>query len=241
MEVLGDLVADDESIGVDSPLCLEIPGEPPTRYTVDRFARTAHKTGNFLARHGLGPDRPLGLVDDSAAVPVLGFYAAGLLGAPVVVDPPKLEEVACVLGPMAWFETVDVPASTEGVGYGGQGEDPRITRFEETVPRENAGFPPTSIDPSTPLIRTVDQSFSHEAVLETARRVRSEHVLEPGDRVSVWAPLADPGTIVAGLVAPVLADATIVLTAERTEGDVVVTHETIDGRHIDPQQYHPDS
>lgn len=241
MDVLGDLVAYDRSVRTEHPMCLEIPGDPPTRYTFDRFARMARKTGNFLARHGLGPERPLGLVDDTASVPVLGLYAAGLLGAPVVVEPPNLEDVACVLGPMASFETVDVPAGTEAVGYGGEDWDPRLTAFEETVPRENPGFPPTSIDPSAALIRSGGRTFSHEAVLETANRVRSEHALDPGDRVSVWAPLADPGTIVAGLVAPVLADATIILTGERTEGDVIVTHETIDGHHIDPHQYRPDA
>lgn len=236
--VLGDLLAGGESGLSERPLRLEISGDPPTRYTPERFDRMAHKTGNYVARYGLGPDRPLGLVDDLAGPPVLGLYAAALLGAPVVIGPPSLEDVAVLVGPTATLDRIDVPPSTAVLGYGNPGGDARITSFEEVVPGENPGFPPTSVEPSAPLVQSEGQTYSHEAIIESARRVRSEYSLAVGDRVTVRASLSEVGTIVAGFVAPVVADATIVLAEDRTHDDILVERtDSDDDRHIDPEQH----
>lgn len=242
MEVLGDVLLARESGTTEHSSRLEIPGDSSTRYTSERFSRMAKKTANYLARYGLGPDRPLGLVDDTAPAPVLGLYAAGLLGAPVGFGVSAIENVACLIGPMALLERLDIPPRIEVVGYGIPGDDPRIPSFEETVTRENPGFLRTPIDRSTPLIQTDDQPYNHRAVLDSAKRVVSEHSLDAGNRVTVRAPMSEPGTIVTGLVAPVIADATIVLSKSRNHGDVLLEDEkSVDARQIDPREYRPRS
>ncbi|WP_132057511.1 hypothetical protein [Halorussus amylolyticus] len=46
--------------------------------------------------------------------------------------------------------------------------------------------------------------------------------LEPGDEVAVRASLADPGTVVAGVLAPLLAGAAMLLPDEGATGDFAV-------------------
>jgi hypothetical protein len=94
-----------------------------------------------------------------------------------------------------------------------------VAHFERDVWSENPAFPETPIDPETVAlvaggdVAEEERRLSHVNLLTTAREVADDWGLEPGYVVAIRAPLAEPGAVVAGVVAPLLEGATILLPA----------------------------
>ncbi|MFC7045078.1 hypothetical protein ACFQH6_06285 [Halobacteriaceae archaeon GCM10025711] len=78
------------------------------------------------------------------------------------------------------------------------------------------------VDPESAVLTTTDGAFSHRAVLAAAERVVDETDLGDGDEMAVRASLARPETVVAGVVAPLLAGATVLLPGDEAVGSVAV-------------------
>ncbi|WP_135825409.1 long-chain fatty acid--CoA ligase [Halorussus ruber] len=219
MDALGDLVARSRR---SEESALLAPGENRT-YDYHRFCTTAWKTGNFWRRRGVHDEATVAVADDPEPEVVFSFFGAALLGARTrfgLPDPAAEDlDARIAVAPADEIGDYEVPPGTQRVGYGGPPDDPAVAHFERDVWSENPSFPETPIDPGTVALVAGEAEFSHADLLSAAREVADDWGLEPGDEVAVRAPLADPGTVVAGIVAPLLAGAAILLPDEDSVGD----------------------
>jgi hypothetical protein len=69
---------------------------------------------------------------------------------------------------------------------------------------------------------TATREFSHADLLTAARGVADRWDLAPGDEVAVRAPLAQPGSVVAGVLAPLLAGEAVLFPDGDATGDFAV-------------------
>ena len=189
-------------------------------YDYRRFCTTAWKTGNLLRNEGVRSGMAVAVADDPAPEAVLGFYGAALLGAAVGFGPDALRDrTKALVVPTPDLGDYDAGPRTRRVAYGAEPADPSVAYFERDVWSENPTEPPDRVAPEDPLLRTPDREWTHAEVLDAARAVADEWDLEPGEAVAVRAPFAHPGTVAAGLVAPVLAGAVVLLPDGDEEDD----------------------
>jgi hypothetical protein len=192
-------------------------------YDYRRFCTTAWKTGNLLRNEGVRSGMTVAVADDPAPEAVLSFYGAALLGAVVGFGPDALDErTKALVVPAATLDDYDAGPRTRRIGYGSEPADPSVAYFERDVWSENPTEPPDRVDPGDALLRTPDGTRSHDEVLDAARWVADEWDLGPGESVAVRSSFSHPGTVAAGLVAPVLAGAVVLLAGEDDEGDYAV-------------------
>ena len=221
MDVLGDLVVRDRRSG-DPALRAADTGRT---YDYRRFCTTTWKAGNYLRLLGVRTDARVAVADDPTPEAVLSAYGGALLGGVVRFGPPKTGLDARVLvTPTAEMDDYEVGPSTKRVVYGEEPEDPDVGYFERDVWSENPTAPPDRVDPEGGLL-DADRTYTHAEVLSAARDVVERFDVGPGDEVAVRASFTDAGTVAAGLVAPILAGAAILLPGdEETEavGDVAV-------------------
>ena len=233
MDALGDLVARERRS--DDPALLA-PRQNRT-YDYHRFCTTAWKTGNFWRRRGVHEDATVAVADDPAPEAIFAFLGAALLGAKTSFGPSEVPDARVVVAPNDDIADYEVAPGGQRVAYGGPPDDPAVARFERDVWSENPAFPETPIDPEmlALVIRSGDQrdraevnadrEFSHADLLSAAREVADDWGLEPGDEVVVRAPLGKPGTVVAGVVAPLLASAAVLLPDEDAIGDYAISED----------------
>jgi hypothetical protein len=219
-EVLGDLVARDrrsERVALAAPAL-------GREYDYRRFCTTAWKVGNFLTHLGVRGGRPVALAADAAPEPVLSFYGAALLGAPVAFVDGECGDVRALIAPTSGLGAYEARPGRKRVAYGGAPSDPDVAYFERDVWSENPTEPPDPVTPDAALLRSVEEggAYDHRTVLERAARVVESASLGPDDRVAIRSPPTQPGTVVAGLVAPLLAGGSILLPDDESVGDVAV-------------------
>jgi hypothetical protein len=186
-------------------------------YSYFDLCNTACKAGNVLSHMGVRErDR---LVVDSTPLPepVLTFLGAGLLGAVTefasAIDPEC--DARAVVVPVAREAEFDLPGGSKLCVFDGPPDRPGTTHWEQEVWSENPAFPPTFHDPSDPVLRDPDAAvvYSHADLLDAARDAADALALDADSRVAVRAPLSDPRTVAAGVVAPLLVGAAIELPA----------------------------
>ncbi|NUC71872.1 hypothetical protein HTZ84_06020 [Haloterrigena sp. SYSU A558-1] len=205
---------------------------------------TAWKAGNFLRHAGVREGVTVGVVGE-APLPLLAFFGTTLLEGTTRFDPPAdladAEDFRALVAPVRDLESdvYDLPPGAQRVGYGAKPDEPDVHHFDAGVWSENPAFPPLDIDPETALLTDGDRTVSHADVLEAAREVVDDYGLEAGDRVVVRAPLSDPRTVAAGVLAPLLADGAIVLTGDTDEtaverGAYAVSDSSDDGAVPEP-------
>jgi non-ribosomal peptide synthetase component F len=240
IEVVGDLVASERVQPNTENVALRSDRPSGGRYTYAEFARTARKTGNYLAHHHVEAGRPVGVAGDPRSPALLTLFGAALLGGAVQFEPPTRTAVACLVVPHDRLDEWRVDPGTARVAYGNRPEDPDVRQFGRVVSSENAGFPPTSVAPETAILPTGEGSISHSSLLETARACRETARIESGTAVVLRTSLEDPGAIAGGIIAPLLAGATVVLPGESTAGDIAVTGgDAPEGETIDPSAHRP--
>lgn len=248
MDVLGDLVAADRRA---ETLCYERAGDRSRSYSYRKFCTSAWKAGNLLRHYGVREGMTVGVVDgpkdpqspdDREGTPVpeslLTLFGATLLGATVRFDPPIEPDVRVLVGPAAWMDEYSLQPGSKALAFGGPPDDPTVAHFERELWSENPTRFPADVDPEAVALRTETDAFTHESLLDAARSVVAEHDIAGGDAVSIDAPLSDPGTVVAGVLAPVLAGGTITVGGEaslvvsgRASGEGVLDPETVRPAH----------
>lgn len=232
METLADLAV--RSADHPEGVALRSAGDPARTYDFRRLATDARKTGNFLAHRGVREGSVLGVTDDPVPETVLSVLGAGLLGAIVRFDPPREADARAVVAPADRVGEYDLPPGGQRIGYGAAPQDPEIAHFEEEMWSENPAFPTPGVDPGDPVLATGDRRFSHQELLNAARSVAAN--IGEGDAVAVRSSLADPGTVAAGLVAPLTSGATVLLSDAGTVGSVAVAEtDAPEKRTIDPR------
>ncbi|NHN57906.1 MULTISPECIES: hypothetical protein [Halorussus] len=228
MDALGDLVT--RGRRSEDP-ALVAPREN-RRYDYRRFCNTAWKTGNFWRRRGVHADATVAVADDLEPEAIFAFLGAALLGARTRYglsepgdDGGSDVDARIVVAPHDEVGAYAVAPGSQRVAYGGPPDDPGIAHFERDVWSENPAFPETPVDPETVGLVTERDELSHADLLSAAREVADDWGLDSGHRVAVRAPLADPGTVIAGVVTPLLAGAAILLPDADAIGDFAVVAE----------------
>ena len=221
MEVLGDVVARERRSGAPA---LRVPAVG-RRYDYRRFCTTTWKVGNFLRYLGVRRGVGVAIADDPLPEPVSTFYGAGLLGGVARFGPPEAIEVdvRALVVPVEALGRYECRPGTKRVAYGGRPGDPTVAHFERDVWSENPTEPPDRVSLDDPLLRTAGGTYTHAQVLATATSVVDTWGLGPGSVVAVAGRFTDPGVVAAGLVAPLVAGAEIVLAdrAAAVDGDPV--------------------
>lgn len=207
---------------------------PPSEYTRRQFLTNVWKTGNFLRSLGVHEDSLVAIVDEPTPESLLSFFGASLLGARVRFAPPTAIDARVIVGPTEQLEQFELPPGGQYVGYGAEPEDPSWAYFERDVWSENPSFPDVEHDPSAPLIETEQAQYDTESIREAAQLVSSEY--EEDDRVVLRTPLSAPEAVVAGVIAPIAAGATIILPGDGETGTVAVTSGNApEARTVDPK------
>lgn len=243
MNLLGDLVAPERR---SEELAYELPGERAQSYSYSAFCTDAWKAGNLMRHYGVregatvgivdGPKQPSG-PDDREGTPALpalvGFFGAALLGATVRFDPPTEPDVRALVGPTAWLDDYDLPPGSKALGFGANPEDPTVAQFERELWSENPIPFPSEFDSETTILQTESETFDHASLLSTADAVVAEWDLTGEDSVAVDASLAAPGTVVAGVLAPLMAGGAITVSEDAEGPDpALVVSETASGENV---------
>lgn len=206
---------------------------PPRTYDHHKFLTTVWKTGNFLRSLGVHADSRVAILDDASPDAILSFFGATLLDASVRFDPPADVDARVLVGPTDALHDYDLPAGGQYLGYGTAPSDPSWSYFGRDVWSENPTFPDVEHDSKAVLLKTATDQWSTSTLVDTARAVAEQY--DQSDTVVLRASFSNPGTIVAGILAPVAAGATILLPTDAQTGTVAVsTRDAPEQRVIDP-------
>lgn len=222
MEVLGDVVSRARR---DELSAVPAFRHAPTDRRIDyrRFCTTAWKVGNFLRNEGVRSGMDVVVAADPAPESILSFYGAGLLGATVDFDPDGVHErTKALVAPADRLVDYGAGPRTRQIAYGGEHPDPAVAYFERDVWSENPTEPPDSVASDEPILRADGRTYSHGAVLGAAREVVDACGIDAGTAVVVRGPLTHPGTVAAGVVAPLVAGGVVVVPDDETVGEVAV-------------------
>lgn len=247
MQTIEDLVADARER--DGTL-FESSGRA-TGYSYGEVATNVWKAGNLLRHYGVRPGERVAVVvgpkapDEAdepgwlgdAPAPVLAALGAAVDGAVVDLDPPGAVDATVLVSPDAWLDRYVPGPGTKPIAYGGPPEDPVVAHFEREAWSENPLAPPGAVGPEDPLL-AADRSYSHGELLAASRRVVADADLTADDRVAIRSPIGHPGTVVAGLFAPMRVGATILL-GDDVEGTLAVGGDGPEERVVGPDEAAP--
>lgn len=219
MDVLGDLV--DPERGSDT-LWFDRPGPRSRSWSGTQFCIDAWKAGNLFRHYGVhggstiavlnGPDEPSASEEstgETSPQTLLAIFGAWVLGAAVDIDPSTQADARLLVGPTAWLDDYELPPGSKAMGYGEKPTDPTVIHFEGERWSENPIKFPATVETDDVAIQTGSQTITHEQVLDAARSVVDTYGIEPDEKVELAGPISEPGTIAAGVVAPLLAGAAI--------------------------------
>lgn len=219
--VLGDLLARDRRTDAPALRAAAI----GRQYDYRRLCTTAWKVGNLLRHFGVRAGSPVAVAGDERPEPILALLGAALLGGTVRVG-SATPDARVLVAPTADLDRHTLSPGSQRIGYGDRPDDPGDTYFEQDVWRENPTEPPADVDPDAPAIRAGETTYTHEELLRSARSVVDRWELTADSAVAVRAPLRRPETIVAGVVAPLVARATVLLPDGESAGEYAVVTET---------------
>lgn len=221
METIGELVARDRRSR--EPALRARTGVNP-RYDYYQLCTTAHKTGNFLSHRGVHAGETVAIVESASGAPILSLFGAALLGARVRFDPPREIDARVLVAPAESIEEYDLPPSATRVAYDGESDDPAVEAFGESVWSENPFCPtPPEVGTGTAFLTTDEDEYAHGELLAAAERVVEVVGIDAGDGVAIRASFSNPGTVVAGVLAPLSVGATVVLPGAEAETRVAVS------------------
>ncbi|CCC40766.1 acyl-CoA synthetase family protein [Haloquadratum walsbyi] len=202
-------------------------------YTYRDFITTSYKSGNVIRYLGGRSGDEMLLVPDPLPEPVLAFYGAAQLGIATRFDKTvqlnhSTEELPrVVLAPSTQEEAYELPPGHNLAVYGDSPTETETTHWETEVWSENPAIHPTSVAPSDIALNADKQTYTHEELITAAVRVVDRVNITPGADVVVRESLMNPHVVVAGLIAPLLAGATIVFPDETTTGEIGVSTDTV--------------
>ncbi|WP_273835274.1 hypothetical protein [Halococcus sp. PRR34] len=231
MDTLRGLLARDRRS--DHP-ALRAPNGSDHSYDYHRLLTNTWKTGNFLSHLGVRRGRTVGIAGRQPAA-VLTVLGTASLGGIVRFDPPTSIDARAVVAPAERIDDFELPPGGTRVAYDDPPDDPGTAHFERDVWSENPTLAPAEVAADDPVLAADGSSVSHAELLDTAERVVERTGLTAGDDVVVRASLTIPGTVAAGIVAPLLTGATVVFPAAGTVGDVAIATESApEGTIVDP-------
>ncbi|WP_459195118.1 acyl-CoA synthetase family protein [Halosimplex sp. J119] len=219
MDVIGDLVArerrtDDLAVRTDSRA---------GSYSYEKFCTNAWKSGNLLRHYGVrgGASVAIDPGESLTVPPLVALFGSALLGATVRFDPRAAADAKALLVPGGAADSYDPEPGTKTLGYGDVPNDPEVAHFEAEMWSENPTNPPDVVEPNDTALATADERFTHRELLDRSEQIVEDLGLDETDEVAIRAPLSEPGTVVAGILAPIWAGATVLLDRDQA-GSVAV-------------------
>ncbi|WP_416839772.1 acetyl-CoA synthetase [Haloferax sp. DFSO52] len=203
MDVIGDLMARDRR---SDSLALQVDG-PGRTYTYYDFITTSYKAGNVLRYLGVRKGARVAVEPVALPEPILTFVGAAQLGAQTVFDPTA--DARAVLVDVARESEFDLPPGRKLAVYNGPPDSPSTTHWEKEVWSENPAVHPEIVEPGDVALVADGHEYTHGDLLTAAQQVVSEYGLDADDTVVIRSSLSHPGTVVAGILAPLLAGGTI--------------------------------
>jgi hypothetical protein len=244
MDTFGDLV----TAGRDREGTVIETLERTTPYSYQELATNTWKAGNLLGQYGAHPGsevtvviapveagdespdiESVGILDSPA--PLLAVLGGPLLGATVTLKPASPIESSVLVRPVGMSEAFEVSPGTSVLGYGDKPDQPQVAHFEAETWSETPVEPPEPVAPADPALRFGDTDYSHADLLAAAERVVADENITSESIVGLAAPVTDPEAVITGVLAPMVAGATIVVGDDyaqiRDRPDV--THLVADG------------
>jgi hypothetical protein len=240
---LGDLVGRDRRSDRNA---VTVPASGRTISYRD-FCTTAWKTGHALRHLGVHAGSRVALAPDPCPQILATLFGGALLGARLTFDPTA--DARVVMGHVDGEAEMD-DGERKLLVYGGAPASATTTHWEGVVWSENPSMPPGDRSSTERVLDGAGRTFTHEDLLERARRVCTVHGFEDAGRhadgggddpatvaVALRAPLDDPRAVIAGVVAPLLAGGTVVLPGEATgaTADVAVVGADVDADAPEPR------
>jgi len=241
MQVLSELVAagrERDGVFFSTP-------ERSAPYSYRDFCTNVWKGGNLMRHYGVregmavavvvGPKNPEpadepGYLRDCPDG-LLAILAATLDGAVADIAPGTEVDATALVAPAAWLDRYELAPGTKALAYGGPSDDPTVAGFERELWSENPLQPPGERAPSDPALRDDDGTYSHGELLAASERAADEYDIDAETTVAVRAPVSTAGAVVAGLLAPMRAGATVRF-GDETASDLAVA----DGNDVPEKQ-----
>jgi hypothetical protein len=204
-------------------------------YSYAKCCTNAWKAGNLLRHYGVreGAKVAIDAGERPSPQPLVGFLGAALLGATVRFAPSSDTDARALLVPAGRVDQYEPDAGTSVLAYGGAVDDPAIAHFEREAWSENPTTPPEAVTPDATVLTAFTERFTHERLLAGASTLVNRHGIDGDTEVAIRAPLSAPGTVVAGLLAPLLVGGTVLLDRTAT-GTVAVGSGGNESSEIDP-------
>lgn len=234
MDTLKDLLGscrDREGIAIDAP-------HRVTPYSYREFGTNGWKAGNLFRHYGVRGGAAMALVvgpNEESEASVVGLPDApqslvcllgGVgLGATVTLTPETPVDGRALVVPADWLDRYPVDPGVSQIAYGGQSDDPSVVHFGTESWSENPMEPPDVVAPDDDAVTIDGETYSHETLLAATREVAGAYEIDEADSVAIGAPLTEPGALVAGVLAPLFAGATILVPD--SEGTVPTADATL--------------
>ena len=243
MDLLADLVA----AGREREGVLFTAPERSAPYSYRDFCTNVWKGGNLIRHYGVregtrvavvvGPKNPTdedepGYLRDAPDA-LLAILAATLDGAVAELDPGSEVDATALVAPAAWLDRYDLAPGTKALAYGGPSDDPTVAGFERELWSENPLQPPGEVGPDDPAVADADGTYTHGELLAASERVLEEQTIDEETTVALRAPVTTVGALVAGVLAPMRAGATVTFGPGVT-GDLTVATEDSGPKTVRP-------
>ncbi|WP_276251374.1 hypothetical protein [Haloarcula rara] len=237
MQTLSDLVA----AGRERDDVLFTTPERSAPYSYRDFCTNVWKGGNLMRHYGVregmqvavvvGPKNPTegdepGYLRDCPDG-LLAILSATLDGAVADIAPGPEIDATALVAPAAWLDRYELAPGTKALAYGGPSEDPTVAGFERELWSENPLQPPGERAPDDAALRDAEGTYSHGDLLAASEHVVSEYDIDAATTVAFRAPVTAAGAVVAGLLAPLRAGATVRF-GDDDASDLAVAGEDVD-------------
>lgn len=222
MKTLEELLA-----GVDygDAVALRAPGRGEQVYTYERFQECVYELSTVFADHDIEDGSRIALASDHSASAVFAFYATAVIGGATWIGAPRKIKAHAAVAPTEQVTGYTLPEGALRVGYGSKPDDDSVVHFERAIWKADGRPPDAGVLPGTKVITDGEWQYSHRNLLKAGMEVADR--LDENTTVTVRAPLSDPRTVAAALVAPLLVGGTVRFPADADPaGDVAVTDDT---------------
>lgn len=189
--------------------------------------------GDVLQLHGGEGGTEIDVEPQAAPEVVLAILGTARVGGVANLTPTGDGEIVVV--PADREDEYDLDPDQTGIVYDGYPSGPRFVEWELDVWDGSARTGPRlEAAPENGVLQTADRTYSHGELLDAAERVIEKHDVDEDTDVAVRAPMGNPGTIAAGVVAPLTVGGTVLFPATDDLGDVGVGFGVAEPSEVDP-------
>lgn len=227
MDVLGDLAVREQWSRTPA---VRAPGRV---YTHHDLYTSVRKVATFFAYFGAGSGGHVDIEPEAQPETVLALLGATRVGAVANLTPTGEGQI--IVTPADKEDQYELAPGQNGIVYDGYPNSPGFVEWELDVWDGSARTGPRlETARGDAALRTKDRTYSHGELLDAADRVIEEYDVDEDTEVAIRAPMGNPGTIAAGVVAPLKVGGTVVFPATDDLGDIGVGFGVAEPVEVDP-------